>query len=47
MGAITPDKKLYDQATVAFFQSCGWQAFAIEKIGKVSYCHCIYALFVL
>ncbi len=34
MGAITPDKKLYDQATVAFFQSRGWQAFAIEKTGR-------------
>ena len=34
MGAITPDKKLYDQATVEFFQSRGWQAFAIEKTGR-------------
>jgi len=36
VGAITPDKKLYDQATVAFFQSRGWQAFAIEKTGRYS-----------
>lgn len=34
MGAITPDKKQYDQATVAYFQSRGWQAFAIEKTGR-------------
>lgn len=34
MGAITPDKKLYDQAVVAYFQSRGWQAFAIEKTGR-------------
>jgi|GEM_PF-2312894 len=34
MGAITPDKKLYDQATVDFFVSRGWQAFAITRTGR-------------
>ena len=34
MGAITPDKKIYDQTTVAFFASRGWQAFAITKTGR-------------
>ena len=34
MGGVTADKKLYDQATVAFFQSRGWQGFAIENTGR-------------
>ena len=34
MGAITPDKKLYDQLTVDYFKRKGWNAFVIGKTGR-------------
>lgn len=34
MGAITEDKKLYDQYAVEYFKWKGWDAFAIGKTGR-------------
>jgi len=34
MGAITPDKKLYDQKTVEVFEKAGWKAFAMTRAGR-------------
>ncbi len=34
MGAITPDKKIYDQMTVEAFNRAGWKAFEVAKTGR-------------
>lgn len=34
MGAITSDKKAYDQLAVDYFTRCGWKAYAIAKSGR-------------
>lgn len=34
MGAITPEKKLYDNCAVEVFQRAGWKAFSVARTGR-------------
>lgn len=34
MGAITDDKKIYDQYAVDYFIKRGWKAFPVAKTGR-------------
>ena len=34
MGAITDDKKIYDQYAVDYFKQRGWKAFPVAKTGR-------------